>query len=70
MMAKNKASKRKVAKKKTEAPLTSEQLGFNLNQNYTAMLQAQRTIRQAEANIQAINKELEKRQLANTKNKD
>lgn len=41
--------------------MTSEKLATLLNQNYIAIIQAQQSIAQAQNNISAINKELEKR---------
>ena len=58
-----KASRNKAADVETGKQLSSEELAFNLNQNYAQLIQAQ-------ANIRAINTELEKRQLAKAKEKE
>ena len=54
-----KAEKKTVETKKPMTP-TDVELAFNLNQNYTNLMQAQ-------ANISAINRELERRQAVQAK---
>ena len=64
MAKKVKATQNTAAKVETKQPQqTSEELAFLLNQNYANIMQAQQ-------NIMAINKELERRQLENLKPKD
>ena len=59
-----KASRNKAADVEQKGTQQStEELAFSLNQNYAQLIQAQ-------ANIRAINTELEKRQLAKAKEKD
>ena len=70
-MAKSKKTRTKVkASRNTAADVeqkrtqqSTEELAFALNQNYAQLIQAQ-------ANIRAINTELEKRQLAKAKEKE
>ena len=57
MASQNKA---KMIEKQSPSPQSSEELAFLLNQNYQQVMQAQ-------ANIQVINRELERRQLVNKK---
>jgi len=62
-MAKASKNKAKDVEKQAGVQQSSEELGFLLNQNYANIMQAQ-------ANIQVINKELERRQLAKAKEKE
>ena len=74
-MKKKPAPKRKTAKKKTKknakpiAPPTDVQLAFELNQRYATILQAKQQISACFADIEKINKELQKRQIANMQKK-
>jgi hypothetical protein len=59
----------KAEKPKTIKDMSTGQLAFQLNQHWVIITQAQQQIRQSEAAIQAINKEIESREKENSDGK-